>query len=295
MTLTIILICLIAERFLLDHRHLRNNRWFFRYDQWQQRQGLPDAMQRGLAGMLLLLLPPLLLTGIFQHLFHDALFGLLDIGFSIAVLLYCLGPDDLDSQVSHYTQAFEHSDDAKTKAIARSLIDDEPPPSEPARSQAVAEGVLFQANRRLFAVLFWFILLGPVGAMFYRLATWLSAVDQAERDVDFSLNCKQLITILEWIPARITASFYAVAGSFEDALYGWRSYRQSRYSEFSDSNAGTLICTGSGAMRMTTLLEEANDGAQVYSYLPQAAMALIWRSLVVCLVLIALLTLTGLI
>ncbi|MCU7906781.1 MAG: regulatory signaling modulator protein AmpE [Candidatus Thiodiazotropha sp. (ex Epidulcina cf. delphinae)] len=295
MTLTIILICLIAERFLLDHRHLRNNRWFFRYEQWQQRQGLPDSMQRGLVGMLLLLLPPLLLTGIFRQLFHEALFGLPDIAFSITILLYCLGPDDLDSQVDRYTQAFDNSDDAKTKAIARTIIDDEPPTSEPARSQAVAEGVLFQANRRLFAVLFWFILLGPVGAMFYRLATWLPAADQAGRDIDFSLNCKQLITILEWLPARIAAGFYALAGSFEDALYGWRSYQENRYSEFSDSNTGILICTGSGAMRMSTLLEEANDGAQIYSYLPQAAMALIWRSLVVCLVIIALLTLTGLI
>ncbi|MEW8205650.1 MAG: regulatory signaling modulator protein AmpE, partial [Candidatus Thiodiazotropha taylori] len=145
------------------------------------------------------------------------------------------------------------------------------------------------------AVLFWFILLGPLGAILYRLATWMPQSDQAAQDIDFKLNTRQLVIILDWLPARVTAFCYAIAGSFEDALYGWRSYQESRQSEFSDSNTGTLICTGGGAMRLTTLLDEAYAGAHLYTYLPKAAMALIWRSLIVFLVIVAFLTFTGLI
>ncbi|MCG7872115.1 MAG: regulatory signaling modulator protein AmpE [Candidatus Thiodiazotropha lotti] len=294
MTLTIILICLIAERFLLEHSHLRSNRWFTRYCQWHQQQNLPEWMQQGIIGLLLLLLPPLLAIAALQHLFADSLLGLPSLLLSIGVLLYALGPQDLDSQINQYVETAE-ADDGESRQIAREIIEDEPPTSEPARSQAVAEAALQQANRRTVAVLFWFILLGPLGAMLYRLATWMPQSDQAAQDIDFKLNTRQLVIILDWLPARITAFCYAIAGSFEDALYGWRSYQESRQSEFSDSNAGTLICTGSGAMRLTTLLDEAYAGAHLYTYLPKAAMALIWRSLIVFLVILAFLTFTGLI
>jgi membrane protein required for beta-lactamase induction len=294
MTLTIILICLIAERFLLEHRHLRSNNWFTRYCQWHQQQNLPEWMQQGIIGLLLLLIPPLLAVAALQQLFSDSLLGIPGLLFSIGVLLYTLGPQDLESQISQYAETAER-DDEEARIIAREIIQDEPPTSEPARSQAVSEAALQQANRRVIAVLLWFILLGPLGAMMYRLAVWLPQSNQAARDIDFKLNTQQLVIILDWLPARITAFCYAIAGSFEDALVGWRSYQESRYSEFSDSNAGTLICTGSGAMRLTTLLDEAYEGAHLYSYLPKAAMALIWRSLVVFLVMLALLTFTGLV
>ncbi|MCG7984565.1 MAG: regulatory signaling modulator protein AmpE [Candidatus Thiodiazotropha lotti] len=294
MTLTIILICLIAERFLLEHSHLRSNRWFTRYCQWHQQQNLPEWMQQGIIGLLLLLLPPLLAVAALQHLFSDSLLGLPSLLLSIGVLLYALGPQDLDSQINRYVETAE-TDDGEAREIARNIIEDEPPTSEPACSQAVSEAALQQANRRTVAVLFWFILLGPLGAMLYRLATWMPQSDQAAQDIDFKLNTRQLVIILDWLPARITAFCYAIAGSFEDALYGWRSYQESRQSEFSDSNAGTLICTGSGAMRLTTLLDEAYAGAHLYTYLPKAAMALIWRSLIVFLVILAFLTFTGLI
>ncbi|MCG8043612.1 MAG: regulatory signaling modulator protein AmpE [Candidatus Thiodiazotropha endolucinida] len=294
MTLTIILICLIAERFLLEHSHLRSNRWFTRYCQWHQQQNLPEWMQQGVIGLLLLLLPPLLAVAALQHLFADSLLGLPSLLLSIGVLLYTLGPQDLDSQINQYVETAE-ADDTEAREIAREIIEDEPPTSEPARSQAVAEAALQQANRRTVAVLFWFILLGPLGAILYRLATWMPQSDQAAQDIDFKLNTRQLVIILDWLPARVTAFCYAIAGSFEDALYGWRSYQESRQSEFSDSNTGTLICTGGGAMRLTTLLDEAYAGAHLYTYLPKAAMALIWRSLIVFLVIVAFLTFTGLI
>jgi membrane protein required for beta-lactamase induction len=252
-------------------------------------------MQQGLPGLILLLLPPLLCIAILQQLFAESLFGIVGVLFSIGVLLYTLGPQDLDTQISQYVTAVDNDDEIDIRDAALTIIEDEPPTSEPARSQAVAEAALQQANRRTIAVLFWFAILGPLGAMLYRIATWLPNTDQAAQDIDYQLNAKQLINILEWIPARITAFCYAIAGSFEDALYGWRSYQESRYSEFSDSNTGTLICTGAGAMRLTTLLDEAYAGAHLYSYLPKAAMALIWRALIVFLVMLAFLSLTGLV
>jgi membrane protein required for beta-lactamase induction len=294
MSLMIIVICLIAERFLIDHQHLRHYRWLGRYSQWISRQATPKWMRRGITRVIILLLPPLLLIGILQQLLANTLFGLPGAIFAGIALLYSLGPDDLDSQVNAYTSAVENDVDESARVVAQEIIDDEPPTSEPALSQAVSESILYQANRRIFAVLFWFLLLGPMGALLYRLATRAPRLEHANHDTDFYLNAKQLVTILDWMPARVTAACYAIAGSFEDALYGWRSYQETRFDEFTDSNVGTLICSGSGAMRLTTLLEEAREDLQDYSHLPQAAMALVWRSLVVWVVIVGLLTLTGL-
>lgn len=294
MTLTIILICLVAERFLLDHSDLRNNHWFLAYNQWIGRHNLPQAIRQGIIGILLLILPPLLAIALVQHLFQETLFGLIWLLFSIVILLYCLGPNDLDTQVNQYIDAVDNEEENEIRAIAKKLINDEPPTSEPARSQAVAEGILLKANQNLFSVLFWFLLLGPIGAMAYRITTWLPAMAQSNQDPDFYLNSRQLQTILDWIPARITAFCYAIAGSFEDALYGWRSYHDDRLSEFGESNSGILICTGGGAMRLSTLTDEAHEGAQSYSFLAKSAMALVWRSLVVFLVMVTLITLSGL-
>ena len=290
----IIVICLIAERFLLEYQAYRQYDWFERYSLWLTRQTASRWLSRGTLRTLALLLPPVLITGIVQQLLAHSLFGLPGVLFAALVLLYTLGPVDLDSQTDAYTQAVESGDDESVRTIARRIIEDEPPPSEPALSQAVSEGILHQANARIFGVLFWFLLLGPLGAMLYRLANRTHQLEDANRDMDFYLSARQLISILDWLPARITAVCYTIAGSFEDALYGWRSYQESRFDEFSDSNTGTLVCTGSGAMRLTTLLEEANEELQDYSHLPQAAMALVLRSLVVWLVIVGLLSLTGL-
>jgi len=295
MSLMIIVICLIAERFLLEHQHLREPRWLGRYSQWLEGPSPPGWLHQGIPGLLMLLLPPVLLIGIMQHLLANSLFGLPGVVFAGLVLLYTLGPQDLDSQIDQLTRAIEVDDETKSRAIATEIIGDEPPFSEPAFSQAVAEATLSSANQRLFAVLFWFLLLGPMGAILYRIANRLPHLDQAKRDLDFYLNAKQLLAILDWLPARLTAVCYAIAGSFEDALYGWRSYQERRFDEFSDSSSGTLICTGSGAMRLTTLLDEASEGLQDYTYLPQAAMALVWRALVVWLVIAVFLSLAGLV
>ena len=293
MSLLVIVICLIAERFLLDYQHLRQGRWLETYTGWLNTLHAPEWARRGLFGLISLLLPPVFLVALLQQLLSASLFGLPGLLFAAAVLLFCLGPSDLDTQVNDYIKAAESEDDQRLRQVARELLEDEPPTSEPALSQSVAEAVLYQANHRVFGVLFWFLLLGPMGALLYRNATQLPRIEQANKDMDFFLNAKQLLLILDWLPARITAICYAIAGSFEDALFGWRSYQDRRYDEFSDSNSGVLICTGGGAMRLSTLLEEHHDEVQDYSHLPQSAMALVWRSLVVWLVIAGLLALTG--
>ena len=173
MSLTIIIICLLAERFLLDYQGLRQINWLADYSDCVARQELASWLQKGFIGITVLLLPPLLGVSLVQHLLDESLFGIPGALFACLILLYSLGPEDLDQQISRFIEAREGDDQETADTIASKLLHEDPPASEPGLSQAVTESVLEQANSRLFAVIFWFLLLGPLGALLYRLATLL--------------------------------------------------------------------------------------------------------------------------
>ncbi|MBS3935011.1 MAG: cobalamin biosynthesis protein, partial [Sulfuritalea sp.] len=105
---------------------------------------------------------------------------------------------------------------------------------------------------------------------------------------------------LDWLPARITAASFAIVGDFEDAVYCWRT--QAR--QWSDSAAGILLASGAGALgiRLGMPLSDSlgidvrpelglGDDADVDHL--QGAIGLVWRALVLCLLLLALLTVAG--
>ena len=295
MSLIILLICLLAERFLLEYQYLRQANWFNEYSNWFERQELPDWMLNGFGGVIALLLPPLLAIALFQHLLNDSLLGIPGALFACIILILSFGPQDLDRQVKQLYDTNNKHDEEQAASSAKELIQNDLPSSDPHYSQAIVESILEQANSRLFAVIFWFLVLGPIGAAMYRLATWLPKLQIINRELDFVLTSKQLIAILDWIPARLTAASFAIAGSFEDALYGWRSYHEDRFNEFHSSASGILICAGTGALRLSSLIDHDSDENvnDSHRHLADAAMSLVWRSLVVWIVMIGLLTLAG--
>jgi membrane protein required for beta-lactamase induction len=239
------------------------------------------------------LLPPLLGVSLIHHLLNENLFGIPGAIFACLILLYSFGPEDLDQQISLFAEASNRGDREASDLIARQLLHDEPPPREPGYTQAVTESVLEQANSRIFAVIFWFLILGPLGALLYRLATLLPQLETSHKNLDFFLASRQFIAFLDWAPARITAFTYAIAGSFEDALNGWRSYQETRFDEFSNNASGILICTGTGALRLSSLLDDKFGNTGESHYVVEAAMGLIWRSLLVWLAILSIFTLAG--
>lgn len=291
MSLIVLLACLLAERFLLDYQHYRGAGWFYRYFDWFDRQQLPGWLREGLSGVIILLAPPLLGIALLQGLFDNSLFGIPGALFAGLVLLLSFGPQDLDDQISRYTEAKERVDEQEARTIAEAVLGEVPPEKDTECALALSDTVFHQANQRIFAVIFWFILLGPLGAVFYRLATYLPKSPKAVHDVAFFHDGCQLIALLDWLPSRLTAAAYAVAGSFEDALEGWRDYQRTRHEEIDDGPDSFLIRVGRGAMRWEDEDQmEANGPA---FYLPRAAMGLVWRSLFVWLILAGLVFVAG--
>lgn len=296
MTLLAIIIGLSLGRFLGHLQDLRQLTWFERFVDSVRANFRVGGEWNGAAGVLLAVVPPVLLVAIVQALLSEVLFGLLAFVFAVLVLVYTLGPRDLDADAEAYINALDVADEEDAQRCAAVILETEPPAEAGERTRLVADALLVKANEAVFAVLFWFAVLGPAGAALYRLAWVLKkkAGAGAEETSDFAAAAQRLHGIVAWLPARLLAAGYALAGSFEEAIHAWRGYYDKWSIRFGDSNVGVLVCAGNGALHRDVERDASvEDRVEAGTDLIRAVLGLIWRTLVIWVTVIALLTLAG--
>lgn len=300
MKLIALALALLLERFAANLLHVREPHWIDRYFEWGAGNlGGRKAVPAVFAVLLLIALPvlPVLLLVL---AFQDLLLGLLYLAFAVIVLFFSLGPRDLEDEVDEYCLALERGEADKAARVLRELLEADPPLSRIERMRAAEDAIFVQANNRLFGVILWFMLLGPLGAWTFRVIDLLrrrvlrELRDQGARAPDaarWAGVLQNLHGVVAWLPARLLATGYALAGSFEEAVADWRGYYQDCAERFFDVNEEVLACVGRGALGRagTTVATEA--GLEIDS--ARAALALVLRTLWIWLTAIAALTLVG--
>ena len=113
-------------------------------------------------------------------------------------------------------------------------------------AKACIESALENGNDAIFGALFWFILFGGAGALFFRLANTLDAMwgYKTERFLRFGWAAARIDDVLNYLPARLTALSYALFGETRRALACWR--RQAPVWE--SPNAGPVMSAGAGSL-----------------------------------------------
>ncbi|MGZ4999227.1 MAG: adenosylcobinamide-phosphate synthase CbiB [Methylomonas sp.] len=114
--------------------------------------------------------------------------------------------------------------------------------------RAAIESVLENGADAVFAPLFWFVILGPFGALLYRLSNTLDAMwgYKNQRYQHFGWAAARFDDLLNWIPARLTALSYALLGDTAQALRAW--WTQAHLLD--SPNAGPVMTAGGGALRL---------------------------------------------
>ena len=285
MNLITILCCLFVDRYWRFGERVRCYGWANCYlvklnDRLFAGRSWPDIIK-----LLVFVLPIVLFTIVLQRLFDGMLWGIVGFVFQLLVLYYCLGETNLKAQYQHYFAAKERGDMAGAYA---SINTREPQLAENEQEMTHNMAVQFikLSNLQIVAVLFWFVLLGATGAVLYRLL--LLACQYAKQDEHFFKTtgelCVKIRQYFDWIPVRLLAIGYAVAGNFVECFTVLTSYIFSPPRE----NEQLLIDCGLAAMGVSSSDDSKKSIAE-----DDEALELVDRVLVVLLVLLALLTLAS--
>jgi len=169
------------------------------------------------------------------------------------------------------------------------------------------EQALVSAHRCVFGAVFWFMVLGPCGAVMYRLARFLHdewgggerrdepPPVEAGASGNVGKFSRQAFMLIDWLPARMTAILFTIGGNFEDAVFCWRA--QSVL--WPERGNAVLVCAGAGALglKLGQGSGQAGEGAENLEVGVgekagvddmQATVGLVWRALIVCLAVLAL-------
>lgn len=281
MTLITILVGLLIDKFFHSLPDLRRHEWFAGFQRWMQQRLGATRYWDGPAGVVLLIGPVLIGVGSLQYALRDELFGLLPFVFAVGVLLLTLAVRELDADLDAYLNARERQDDVGARRVAAAILGHDVDAVDAGLSRAVLGRLLVRANEQVFALLFWFVVLGPVGAVLVRLADSLRRSVPADgRQGGFGRATSRLMGTLTWLPARLTALGFAVTGSFEGATHGWRD-RAEQWSEgWVESAASVVAAAGMGAIRpQGPSSDEVAPDREAEIADARALRGLLWRTL----------------
>ena len=184
--------------------------WFRGWQARVGRWGLAPALE--LAALVLL---PVLLAQFVLNVLESLLFGLLWIGAACGLLLYSFGRGDFQALQQRYRSQC-HSGDFEaaylTACTEFSWEPEEDGPVSPAQVHVMVQRqLLYEGFQRWFAVIFYFLALGPAGALAYRLL-------HLAQDHSGSALVKQCLFLADWVPARLLAASFAITGDFVGSL-----------------------------------------------------------------------------
>jgi adenosylcobinamide-phosphate synthase len=269
---------------------------------------------------------PVLVVGALHVLIaHFSL--VLSLAFDVLLLYLTLGFRQFSHYYTDIRDALDRGDEDEARRLLgewRHLDASELPRTEVLRH--VIEHSLLAAHRHVFGVFFWFVLLsavglGPVGAVLYRMAEFssrywgyrLRTLDMPANDALLALS-RRMFALIDHVPARLTAFGFAVVGNFEEAIGSWR--RDAGL--WQHPNEGIILAAAAGAVGVQLGGSAAPgvtpDRSKTFSAGGESGMAdaqgstagqpaqpahlqtvvgLVWRSVVLWMLLVALLSLAN--
>ena len=303
MALFPVVITLLIEQF----RPLPVQQWVVepltRFFDFLDRQFNDGRYQHGVVAWVAgVILPTLLVGAVHFALFRVSWMAALI--FSVVVLYVTMGI----RQYSHYFTDIQFALRSGDLDNARRLIAEWRGLSgDRVSSNGVArlaiEQALADSHRMVFAPLVCFALLGPAGAVLFRLALFArerwrrpkTEVAMFGLENHFGDFSQRAFHWINWLPLRLTAMGFAIAGDFEDAVFCWRT----QAATWGEAETGILIASGAGALgvRLGMPVQEGfgveerpdmgmDDDADVDFM--QSTVGLIWRTLALFLMVLAL-------
>lgn len=214
--------------------------------QWVETRLYADRVTNGIGAVVVVTLPFVVIASVLLQIlppvFQNAA--------SILILYLCIGHQSLREHAYQVRDALTENDLAKARIFTSYLVTRNTEQSdETALSAATCESVLENGADATLAPIFWFLVAGPLGVLLYRMANTLDASwgYRNSRYEKFGKAAARLDDLLNYVPARLTALAYSMAGNIKLGLQCWRS----QGTIWKSPNAGPVMAAGAGALGLT--------------------------------------------
>lgn len=274
MSFTAIFIALLLERFF-DFSHLRQLGWFGLFQRLVS-QKLPG--QSPYVILAATILPLVLAVVIIQLALDDAIFGFLNLGFSTLVILYCLGPRNLWADIFDTTTSLSSGDAASAKTKLMTDFGISNVTNEQDTHRELVNKFFVAANKRVFAIFFWYGCLGLFGVVLYRFLSAYICVNKEAEATPVVAAAKQGKAFLDWPAIRTLTFVFALGGNFSRVFGIWCK----KIATGVEENEPLLLECGNAALNNVDKEKIATDGSA-----EREAVALLDRSMIMSLVVVA--------
>ncbi|MDZ4731836.1 MAG: cobalamin biosynthesis protein [Xanthomonadales bacterium] len=288
MTIIAILLAFALSHFVRELGQLRKHQWLGQWihkaDDWFGK--LPAW--NDYTGFAIILFVPLIALTLLNQLFMG-LFGNIGVFLlGVAGLVYCFGQRDLDTQVADIIQS---SDENVCEQRLGELLQRDPPDDSGECLTLTVNAVFSESLRRWFAVIFWFAVLGIIGAFLYRIVDWLSTEKSglSSAQKGYFIRTRH---VLDWPAAQLMTLSLAIATDFDSVFIAWKKYHDEQGHGLFEGSNGFLL---TAAQQIVLSGHVMNDGYADQLDGPKASlrqsMDLVWRVLGVWMTALALLLL----
>ena len=292
MTITAILFAFALCHFIRELSQVRKHQWLAGWIRFSDETFAKLPGWHDLTGFLIIVFLPLLALGLINQILFSSLGNLGIFLLALAVLVYTFGPRDIDVQVSDIVRAAD--EEAQQIALSELLRGEVPEDMETRRARTV-EAVFSESLHRWFGIIFWFAVLGIIGAFMYRMVDWLAC-----EETSLTPAQKRLIIrarqVLDWPAAQLMTLSLAIATDFDSVFIAWKRYHDEQGHGLFEGNNGFLLAS---ARQIVLSGHAAQDGYADRLDGPLAglkqSMDLVWRVLGVWLTALALLLLINVI
>ena len=214
MRFLIIILCLLSDRYMIHHMQKIRKTWLDAYIEFIKNLSPQTLISAHPLGIYLLVVTSLsILSLILSATQSLGLLFVLYFAFEFIVFYLCLGEHNL----FYFNTNQEDHLNKKDYIIA--------------------------INQEIFAIIIWFILLGPLGAILYRVTLSFAKRPGVDNQIILFKD------ILDWLPTRITSCLFLLVGQFQP---GFSEYIQHLLSK-PEYNETLLVSMAEQALNCKTL------------------------------------------
>lgn len=244
MKFLVILIALVVNYLWLKDFDRFDDGWFFRFR--RRIEGLPGRLGEGFplgwfAGLLLVYALPLAVLWLLLLALDGRMLGLPLMLLHIFVLLIALDrtqPGQLARDFLSYWYRGDVSECARWMEQELTVPDDVSLSDEDSISRFFSKQLVYRFFERLFVMFFWYLLAGPLGVLFSYISYQLRDSHRKDQELDEVDFINLVISLLEWIPLRLLALTFSLAGNFVQCF---ERVKQSFWSFSRDAEAADML------------------------------------------------------